>query len=71
MVVAAVPLLMVGAIRVIAIFYTLALTLIIVGIYMLIAIKDSKKKQPSLHLLATSRYLIIVSILTIVLYVLL
>lgn len=68
MVVASVPLLMIGAIRVIAIFYTLAFTLVIVGGYLLWALIDARNEQPKLHAGATIRYLIIISVGTVIYY---
>lgn len=67
-IVLSIPLLMIGAIRIIAIFYTFALTLILVGGYILIALKDAQKKQPKFHLFATLRYLVAMSALTVVVY---
>lgn len=70
MVVASVPLLMIGAIRVIAIYYTLAFVLVIVGGYFLWSLFDSRKEKPKLHPWATIQYLLIVSIATVVYYAL-
>ena len=68
MVVFSIPLLMIGAIRFIAIFYTFAATLVLVGSYLIVAIVDANKGHPSLHLVATVKYIVIATALTVVIY---
>ena len=64
--VAAIPLIMIVGIRFIAIYYSLAAVLILIGIYLITALRDYQQPIRKYNLRATIQYGLIVLVITII-----